>query len=346
VNGRVIYAVPESPAPLGGVRVLHRHVELLVKAGVDAYVWLPAPGYRYEWFDSPAPRLFGPQLELTERDLLAVPEGVLRPGGDPAPGARKVIINQNHFLTYLQFGAEDDYPDWSAVAGAWVVSEDSADVLSRAEPEIPVSLIPNPLDLDLFRPAGSRVRRIAWMPRKRPLEAMVLERLLRRDPRSAGVELTPLEGLPETEVARILGETSVFVALGLFEGFGLPIAEALASGCLVVGYGAGGGRELFGAPGTWQVADQRTTLLADRALSLLDGTPDEESMRLAAREWIAGRYTAGVTAAALLEAVETAMAYPGAAVTARHPADMDNVDRDAMQRVFMKGFGMPAMPTG
>ena len=40
---------------------------------------------------------------------------------------------------------------------------------------------------------------------------------------------------------------ALFVALGREEGFGLPVAEALASGCPVVGFHGMGGRELFGS---------------------------------------------------------------------------------------------------
>ncbi|AHH94772.1 hypothetical protein KALB_1399 [Kutzneria albida DSM 43870] len=333
---------------MGGVRVLHRHVELLVEAGVDAFVWLPTEGYRYGWFDSPAPRLYGAELALTEHDLLVVPEGGVRPGVDPAPGARKVIFNQNHFLSYLNFEPDQPYPGWQPAPGVWVVSQESAEVLAATEPELPCSLIPNPLDLDLFRPAAQRVRRIAWMPRKRPLEAKLLERALRADPRSAGVELVALQGLPETEVARILGESSVFLALGLYEGFGLPIAEALASGCLVLGYAAGGGQELFEAPGTWQLPDQRPTMLADAALSMVvDGLPDEDGVRAAARDWVAQRYTAQTATKALRTAVDEAMAQPGAACTAVHPMNLSDPELGAgIMRNFLRAFGMPELPVG
>lgn len=341
MNGRVIYAVPELPVPVGGVRVLHRHVELLVEAGVDAYVWTPTPGFSYEWFDSPAPKLQGAELELSADDLLVVPETAVLPGVDPAPGARKVVFNQAHFLCYLNFSAGQDYPGWDPVPGMWVVSEESAEVMGHAEPALPLSRIPNPIDLDLFRPAAARVRRIAWMPRKRPMEADLLERLLRADPRSEGVELVSIQGLPEAEVARILGESTVFLALGFLEGFGLPIAEALACGCLVAGYSGGGGRELFEAPGTWEVPEQRAWLLADRALELTAGIPGEQEVRGSAREWVASRYSAKATLAALLAAVDAASGLAGAAATAVHPMSVDADMTGAMLTKFMGAFGLP-----
>ena len=127
-----------------------------------------------------------------------------------------------------------------------------------------------------------------------------------------------LSELTESQVAEELGRTSVFVALGISEGFGLPVAEALAAGCLVVGYPAGGGEELFEAPGTWRIDDARPLLLADRALELVS-VPAADPVRRAARGWIRNRYSAAVTSTALLAAVASARALPGRSGQATHP---------------------------
>ena len=318
MGGRVIYAVKEPDSPGGGIRVQARHVELLCEAGVDAALWFRTPGYRPPWFETTAPTLGHDQLELTGDDLLVVPELYLLPGVDPAPGVRKVIFNQNHFLTFWSWRDSTGYPGWDPAPEVWAVSRESRDVLVRLHPELPVHLIPNPVDTELFRPGPARTRQIAWMPRRRPLEASVLERLLRNDPRAAGVHLAVLAELTEDQVVEALGRTSVFVALGISEGFGLPVAEALAAGCLVVGYPAGGGEELFEAPGTWRIDDARPHLLAERALELVD-VPADDSVRSAAREWITARYSPAVTSAALLSAVESARALPSRAGLATHP---------------------------
>jgi glycosyltransferase involved in cell wall biosynthesis len=293
-------------------------VELLRTAGIDAALWFRKPGYRLPWFETSAPILGGDQLELGADDLLVVPELYLLPGVDPAPGVRKVIFNQNHFLTFWSWRDTDGYPGWDPAPEVWAVSRESTDVLGRLHPELPVHLVPNPIDTDLFRPGPSRARQIAWMPRRRPLEAAVLERLLRNDKRTDGVDLAVLAELSESQVVEALGRTSVFVALGISEGFGLPVAEALAAGCLVVGYPAGGGEELFEAPGTFRIDDARPHLLADRALELVD-VPADDPVREAARDWITQRYSAEATAAALLAAVESGRALPGRSGIATHP---------------------------
>ncbi len=80
------------------------------------------------------------------------------------------------------------------------------------------------------------------MPRKRPADFRLLIDLLRARDALGDWEVVTLEGRPEDEVAAELRRAALFVALGREEGFGLPVAEALASGCPVVGFHGMGGR--------------------------------------------------------------------------------------------------------
>lgn len=316
---RVVYAVLEPESPGGGVRIIARHIELLNEAGIEAAMWCRRPGYRVPWFDNAIPMLSGDKLDLDADDLLVVPEPYLLPGVDPAPGARKVIFNQNHFLTFWSWRTSDGYPGWDPAPHVWAVSRESVDVLGRVHPGLPLSLIPNAVDPSTFRPdRNDDVRRIAWMPRRRPLEASLIASMLRTDRRAEGIELVSLSGAAEREVAGILGRSSVFIALGMAEGFGLPVAEALSAGCLVAGYPAGGGAELFEAPGAYETPDARPHLLVDRALTLA-GTPADDPLRAAARQWVTSRYNVDATRQALLDAVHAARSLPGRGVTAIHP---------------------------
>ena len=112
----------------------------------------------------------------------------------------------------------------------------------------------------------------------------------------------------------------MFVALGHTEGFGLPLAEALAAGCLVAGYDGGGGRELFDAPGAWPVPEQRPLLLADRVADLVTRRAELRELADLNRSWVMERYSPEITTAALVAAVSAALSRPGAATLATHPA--------------------------
>ncbi|MEO7061905.1 MAG: glycosyltransferase, partial [Lapillicoccus sp.] len=309
---RVIYAGFATLRHSGGVHVQTQHVQLLRAAGYNAWLWLPDPHDRTGWIDSDLPVLSGATTPIGAADLLVLPETPTIDGRDPAPGARKVIFNQNHFYTFAAGQPGPHFPGWSPQPAVWAVTAESRDVLAAVLPHLQVTLVPNPVDGDLFAPRPTDRLRVSWFPRKRPREASLLRELLGHDRRLAGVDLVELVDTPRPEVAVTLGTSTVFVALGHSESFGLPVAEALASGCLVVGYDGGGGHELFEAPGAWRVPEQRPLLVRDHVVDLLVRADDLASVRTANRAWVLARYPLDRTDEALRGAVAAALERPGA----------------------------------
>ena len=82
------------------------------------------------------------------------------------------------------------------------------------------------------------------MPRKNPdhVNAVLLGLQRANLVNSSNWHAEPLIDLSHNDVARYLNSARLFLSFGHPEGFGLPIAEAMASGCWVVGYSGGGGR--------------------------------------------------------------------------------------------------------
>jgi glycosyltransferase involved in cell wall biosynthesis len=318
VTGRVVYASFATLNLSGGVDVHLRHIAMLRAAGVEAVLWLPQPGTP-AWMGE-VPVVTGPTVELAGDDLVVLPEAPVVVGADPAPGARKIIFNQNHFYTYATWdGPLEDYPGWSPAPAVWAVSDESAQVLRALNPTLDVTVVPAPVDPTVFAPAR-RKSGIALLPKKRPHEAVLLRRLLEQDPRVPEGSVHVLVDVPRSEVARVLAEAAVFVALSHTDSFGLPVAEALMSGCLVAGYDGGGGVALFDAPGAWRVPEQRPLLLADRVADLLARQTELAPRAEANRAWILERNGPDVTAVALLAAVSAARTRPGGPAVAVHPA--------------------------
>ena len=318
--GRIVYTSFPVPRPVGGIVVLSDHVAILRSLGEDAVLWLPENHTGANIFHTdPAVTVVADHLELTASDLLVVPEPAVIPDRDPAPGARKVIFNQNHFLSFHAWAGRRElpYPGWSPEPAVWVVSRESADVLGRLSPQSP-AIVPNMVDGELFRPGLRLQPTIAWMPRKRHLEAELIRRLLLAHPQVHGVRLVEIDDMHRPEVAEILSQTTVFIALGLSESFGLPVAEALSAGCSVVGYDGGGGWELFEAPGAFRVPEQRPALLVDAVFRVL-GDPAAPAAAAANRGWLQEHYNAAITARALTDAVSAAREGAGRAATATHP---------------------------
>lgn len=316
--GQVLYASFATRDLSGGVAVHLHHIAMLRAAGVDAALWLPQPGTP-AWMGE-VPVVAGATLEVGADDLVVLPEAPVVAGVDPAPGARKIIFNQNHFYTYATWDAPlDVYPGWSPAPAVWAVSEESAQVLRALNPALPVTVVPPPVDPAVFAPAA-RKSGVALLGKKRPHEAVLLRRLLEADPRVPYGAVHVLVDVGREEVVRVLAEAAVFVALSHTDSFGLPVAEALASGCLVAGYDGGGGVALFDAPGAWRVPEQRPLLLLERVVDLLQRQSELTPLVEANRAWIQARNGPQVTALALLAAVRAARTRPGGPAVAVHPA--------------------------
>jgi glycosyltransferase involved in cell wall biosynthesis len=239
----VYYLCPDYPLPSGGIRVIYRHVDILAAAGIEAAVLHHADDFSCEWFDHSTRTVGAASTTLGPRDTLVVPE-VYAPFFNRLPsGPRLVAFNQNAYLTFEHTEAAGPRL-YERFAAAMTVSEDSAEYLRFAFPGLRAEAVRNAVDPALFHPAAETpARRLALMPRKRPGEAEEILRLL--GARLDGWEVTPIGGVSERDAAAALREAPIFLALGRREGFGMPAAEAMASGCFVVGFPGYGGRELF-----------------------------------------------------------------------------------------------------
>jgi glycosyltransferase involved in cell wall biosynthesis len=104
-----------------------------------------------------------------------------------------------------------------------------------------------------------------------------------------GWEVVAIEGRVELEVAELLRTSQIFLAFGQREGFGLPALEALACGCLVVGYHGFGGREIFQSSFATAIEDGDCVAFA-QAVENVIRLIDEEPEKMVALGAAAARY--------------------------------------------------------
>jgi glycosyltransferase involved in cell wall biosynthesis len=289
----IYYLCPDHGKPSGGVRAIYKHVDILNAAGRPAAVLHHRDGYACEWFEHSTRVVGAASVRLHPHDVLVVPE-IYGPHFDVLQkGPKLVAFSQNGYLTFslLRTGQRLSYERFAAVL---TISEDSAEYLRFAFPALEVSVVSNAIDPEVFNPAPyPPPRRIAMMPRKRPHDAQQILRLL--DARLDGWEVVSIESSSEAEVAVALRSSPIFLALGKQEGFGLPAAEAMASGCFVVGFSGFGGREIFDPAFSAPVEDG-DVLAAARELAAVMGAYEDrpEEVRAAgarARDHVVERFT-------------------------------------------------------
>ena len=67
--------------------------------------------------------------------------------------------------------------------------------------------------------------------------------------------MKPIDGVSKSEAAEMIGESLIFLSLSKIEGLGLPPAEAMATGSIVIGYTGHGGDEFFTSETGFVVSD-------------------------------------------------------------------------------------------
>lgn len=255
--------LPDIQRPIGGVKQLYRHSEHLTSLGYDSAVVTESDNFRPSWFNSSAKTTsFSQCLASGEipspHTILVVPETYI--GVDflsfrdvDISLCPRVIFNQNAYYTYDGIGDSGfdlltSFYDSPNVLQVLSVSEDTHRFLSfnLSISDSRLSRIINAIE-PMFSMGTTKKKLMHWMPRKNPQHVQAILYGLKKAnlPYLDGWRGLPLDNLPHSDIADSLKSASIFLSFGHPEGFGLPVLEALASGCWVVGYTGGGADELF-----------------------------------------------------------------------------------------------------
>ena len=253
---------PDIRKPIGGAKQMHRFAEALMRCGRKATLIQERADFHPGWFDSQVNTIaltnWHQRTDLDpRRDVVVLPETFLPAMPRYGRGLPKLLFNQNGAYSF-GFRDGDGFPDTaeavmklyghSDLAHVLCVSKHDQELLERGFKLGPqrVSRLINAIETDVFRPGGSSKRRtILFMPRKNNRDAAIVSALLRSQPWFAGWTLEPIQGLSQSDVAQRMRKSIGFLGFGHPEGFGLPLAEAAACGCALIGYSGLGGRELM-----------------------------------------------------------------------------------------------------
>lgn len=254
---------PDINKPIGGAKQMHRLAEALNVCGREATIIQQEASFHPGWFTSKVSTIaldaWRQRSDLnSNQDVVILPETFLHALDRYAPRLPKVVFNQNGAYTF-GLGPGDGFPrDPSVILELYrhpelihvlCVSEHDHILLSQGLGlgEERVSRLVNAVEGDRFQPCGKKRMQLAYMPRKNQRDAMITEALFKQHPQLSSWQMVPIHRRPQHEVAEILQASLGFLAFGHPEGFGLPLAEAAACGCALIGYSGLGGRELIQA---------------------------------------------------------------------------------------------------
>jgi glycosyltransferase involved in cell wall biosynthesis len=297
----LFFLSPDDNSPVGGIKVLYRHVDILNQNGFQAAIVHKKKGFRCTWFENQTRVEYRQNLQPDPFDFAVIPEIHGPRLAEMVPLAKKVVFNQNAYLTFREYSFDPQdlttaYRDPGVVA-ALVVSEDSRRYLSYVFPELKVYRVHLGVDVAKFRfrELAQKRRQIAFMVRKHVEDARQVINILKFRGMLDGWEIAAIENLKESDVAQVLEESLVFLSFGYPEGFGLPALEAMLCGCLVAGYHGNGGREVLRPEISWPVEAgdiMGFARVAENLLRQVNASPSELSRKTAeAREFVSREYS-------------------------------------------------------
>jgi len=246
----IVYVIcSDHTLPSGGIMKLYELVDILNKFGIQSYVVHKKKGFRVTWFPNDTQVIDYQSVHIKPDDIIILPEGYAAYIPNLCPGIRKIIYNQNSFNTFKPFqncpqSAYDAYFHCDVILVLAVSSYD-VNVLSTIFPGLNVHLIHTSVNENFFQYSSHKKRTISVMPRKMLDDFFFLQSLLVLKNELYGYNIKVINEAPLEEVARTLKESEIFLSFSHKESFGLPAAEAMACGCIVIGYDGQGGKEFL-----------------------------------------------------------------------------------------------------
>nr|WP_045221007.1 glycosyltransferase family 4 protein [Desulfonatronum thioautotrophicum] len=260
--------LPPMAKSSGGLAVLLQIAEHLHQAGLPVQLVRRERGRPMLPEESTVPVVDWVDLELDSGHLWLVPEGwtnALAPG--LRAGAHCLVYVQN--WAYL-FSSLPKGVSWRELANTFLaVSRPVAWFIARVLGQ-PSQVVRPGIDRTLFRPRTRKPEgplRVAYMSRKNKALAELIQAVFTaRNPELATpdrISWMDIHGRSQAEVAEGLNQSHIFLATGFPEGCPLPPLEAMACGCLPVGFAGFGGWEYMRP-------------IAMAAMEALEGTPQQK----------------------------------------------------------------------
>jgi glycosyltransferase involved in cell wall biosynthesis len=269
----------------GGIKVMFRHVEMLETMGFDASIF--APNGHPRWMRSGARLFQGRNPALDPANLMVFPEILVGSLGQaartPTPAAKSLLC-QNQYQVFSETIPKHRFDELGFVK-LMTVSDQARRFLERLLPPATFDVIPVWVDEHVFFPRATTTR-IAVIPRKLPKHyALIRQIFVLKYPQLSGVPWDLIEAKSEGETADIMGNAAVFLSLCDRECAPLTPLEAMASGCVVVGFHGYGGLEYATeANGVWLRPDfleETADALAQAVIGIESGAAPYQAMRAA-----------------------------------------------------------------
>ncbi|MGD1278462.1 MAG: glycosyltransferase family 4 protein [Tepidisphaeraceae bacterium] len=310
-KGRVFYVSHDIPLPRGGIGILYDHVAVLRRHGLDAFIVQGTPDFVYPFAHQSVPVIYSGSIgAVSYRDTFVIPEDHPLLSSLRSVECGKILFCQNHYYIYHGLDPGQSWTDFG-IQDYMALSQPIGDAL-RTWFGVEATVVRPAVDELFFtdQPAPfARPLNVAFMPRKGTANLRLLQGLLGPyvQPKLAWpIRWRPIDALQRPQVAEILESCPIYITTPYHEGLGLPSLEAMAAGCLVIGYRAGGGLDYATDDNGLWVPDDDPFALAQKLQDMVGRLSDPSYLGTIQQirqsgQATARRYSSQAQEAALLE---------------------------------------------
>ena len=248
---RVVYFCPNVTAPTGGVKIIHRHSELINQIGGSSAVYyhVGLVDNKIDWFSHNA-SIKTDNVFIPEIDFVILPESMIFNFWRELKSLNigYGIFIQNGYLVRNGIPEEEIDTCYESAALLFCISDDVVNCIYQFFPQHfhKVVRVTYSIDTNVFR-IGKKEKIITYMPRKMKEHSnLLIPTLSNRLPE--GWKIVPIENMSEAQVADTMSKSQIFLAFSDFEGLPIPPVEAALSGNFVIGYTGQGGKQYWNRP--------------------------------------------------------------------------------------------------
>lgn len=241
---RIFYLCPDFNQPSGGVKRLYTHVKILRENGYDAYITHVNKGFKLDWFESQVPIIYlADSPQISPQDVLVFPESLaVAMENFKELNVKKVAIALNPHYIFRPPVVEN----WKVYGINWVVAGNKIiEELIKWSMDINnVYTITKSIDFDMFyfEPEIKQLQ-VAYMTRKDTLTPTIEKIIKLKNTSLNNMDFIKLENLKINDYAQILKESQIYITTSAYEGIHASVLEAMACGCLCIGFDGIGAKD-------------------------------------------------------------------------------------------------------
>ncbi len=239
----IYYFCPDLAQPSGGVKRLYQHVDNLRNEGYPAYILHFKSGFEINWFKSDVPiKYLNENIQWNPTDVLVFPEGLpaLIKKFKETP-FRKVVIALSHSYIFPNLPLGENWADYG-VEAVITPSKVISNFIYQSMGIKNIYLFKTSIDHKIFNTINeNKILHIAFVPRKDNTPE-IIEKIINAK-NEIDIKFVKIENKSINDYARLLRESSIFLATSAHEGIHRSVIEAMACGCICVGYDGIGAKE-------------------------------------------------------------------------------------------------------